>query len=485
MEYFLAIGLAAVATWLGWRYFRLCSAVGELTEIVSGDELPVSSDLPEVVTNQPLAADLSRAVLDGIAEASLGRDYEARNREFLEALLNEIEDAIFVLAEGLEVRFSNQAATLLFPSDQPHAGRSLMQVCLDHRVVDAVELAIEVGGKIQDRFLKRTTDENDQSIERTYLIEAEPLSAPGNEGGAWVLIRDITLQLETEQIRQDFVANASHELRTPLSIINGYLEMLDEGDYTANSDVFRRCISTMHKHSERISRIVEDMLTISKLESDRVETLKHERFDIGDCIEGIIEHLHPLIEENRAKVKVDLPKSKSERELEGDRFYWDQIFFNLIENAPQAESQARVEIENRGRHGEWQDPNRDLRQWHRDSRHGHSPHLQALLPCSERPRSDDQGNGTRPVDRQARGGSASWHHQRPQASRVEKRPSRSRFPGPTGFDRTRLRSRRRGLLDRRRGVELLSGNFLEQFLDDLPVGLAVDPGVVFENNSML
>ena len=81
-----------------------------------------------------------------------------------------------------------------------------------------------------------------------------------------VVIRDETDRHETEQIRKDFVANASHELRTPLSIINGYLENLLDG-VIDDPAMARKSLQTMQKHGERIARIVEDMLTLSKFES--------------------------------------------------------------------------------------------------------------------------------------------------------------------------------------------------------------------------
>lgn len=345
METFLVIALGLIAAYFGWRYRRLKVSVGQLSELIANDALPAApSELPESISGEPAAFALGRSMIDAMTETFLNRDLEARNRRFLEALLNEIEDAIFVLGEGLEIQFSNRAAQLLFPSDQIHLGRSLMQVCLDHRIVDAVELAIEGDGKIKEEIQRRGSGDEDGRNERIYLIEAEPLSALGDSGGAWLLIRDVTLQFETEQIRRDFVANASHELRTPLSIINGYLEMLDDEGETPDPEVARRCFGTMRKHSERISRIVEDMLTISKLESDSTETLNRESFDISECIADVIGHLQPVIDENKAGIKVVVPDDKKEREFEGDRFYWDQVLFNLIENSLKQNPQPGLKV---------------------------------------------------------------------------------------------------------------------------------------------
>jgi signal transduction histidine kinase len=156
------------------------------------------------------------------------------------------------------------------------------------------------------------------------------------------MFRDITNQLETEQIRRDFVANASHELRTPLSIINGYLETMDNVDIDLNQAMSRRAVHTMRKHGDRISRIVEDMLTISKLENAN-NLLKFDAFDLRHSLDEMISQLMPMIEENHASIKVNSDPDEVWM-LEGDRHYWDQIFFNLIENAVKQNRSQGLEI---------------------------------------------------------------------------------------------------------------------------------------------
>jgi two-component system phosphate regulon sensor histidine kinase PhoR len=80
----------------------------------------------------------------------------------------------------------------------------------------------------------------------------------------WLLVaRDVSKLLRLEQMRQDFVANVSHELRTPLTVVHGYLDMLDPDDFPE----WRPMLEEMQKQSQRMTRLVEDLLTISRLES--------------------------------------------------------------------------------------------------------------------------------------------------------------------------------------------------------------------------
>lgn len=80
----------------------------------------------------------------------------------------------------------------------------------------------------------------------------------------WLLVaRDVSKLLRLEQMRQDFVANVSHELRTPLTVVHGYLDMLDPDDVPE----WRPILEEMRKQSQRMTRLVEDLLTLSQLEA--------------------------------------------------------------------------------------------------------------------------------------------------------------------------------------------------------------------------
>jgi signal transduction histidine kinase len=134
-----------------------------------------------------------------------------------------------------------------------------------------------------------------------------------------------------EKIRKDFVANASHELRTPLSIINGYLENLAEGEITGPQETLRAC-TIMRKHGDRLARIVEDLLVISRMESGEPEAVKKEAFDFEACAQDVVHQLAPLTTAKDARVKIVTPNG-GDHMIFGDRFYWDQILFNLVSNA--------------------------------------------------------------------------------------------------------------------------------------------------------
>lgn len=157
---------------------------------------------------------------------------------------------------------------------------------------------------------------------------AAVLDRDGIQRGAILVFHDLTRIKQLERTRQEFVANVSHELRTPLSLIKGFVETLLEG---AKNDPEKatRFLQTIEKHTDRLTFLIEDLLTISRLESGQ-----------------IIMNLHPVdLHEETQRVAEDLKSRADEKQVtfdnqvpEGLRAHADadrlqQVLFNLIENA--------------------------------------------------------------------------------------------------------------------------------------------------------
>lgn len=244
------------------------------------------------------------------------------------ALLNETPQGILVVDEQGVIVFANLAISVLF---LPHP------LAVGEKIADSRGLAF-VAGLVEDVRCQRSRVEGDLRFtvpqakewggERHYHASAAPWTE-GGRAGVWVMVEDVTERIMTEQVRQDFVTNAGHELRTPLSLIHGYIETLKSG-LIKNAGALQRCMNVMEKHSRRMMRIIEDMLTISRLEG-RDELLKMDAFFLRGCVDNALEHLLVLIETRQPVITLHFPPDGGL--LHGDRFYWDQILTNLIENA--------------------------------------------------------------------------------------------------------------------------------------------------------
>lgn len=166
--------------------------------------------------------------------------------------------------------------------------------------------------------------------EHVYRAKVTPLQ--NEERLIGIVFHDITELHRTQMIRRDFVANASHELRTPLTIIRGYLESLtDDTDMAEDTEARTHALLLMKKHADRIVRLVEDMLTISRLENAEKGYLRMADFDLATVAQEVLARLESMAQAQQATLSCSLPAGGLT--LHGDKFYWAQILFNLMENA--------------------------------------------------------------------------------------------------------------------------------------------------------
>ncbi|MCB1225224.1 MAG: PAS domain-containing protein [Verrucomicrobiales bacterium] len=247
-------------------------------------------------------------------------------RRLFESLLNEIRQGVIIVDPDLKIRFANRTAAQLFHRPEIRRGRSLMEETQDHQLAETVREALQGSRRVVRQI--RLLPTRPSASSRDCLIETAPLPSE-SERGAWLMVQDISDQVMTDQIRKDFVANASHELRTPLTLIQGYIETLRDGGLD-DPALVAHSLKVMQNHSTRIIRIVEDMLTISKLENLGTQ-LNWETFSMVECVQDVIDRLRPLLQDSTVKFAIQFPDDGCR--LVADRFYWDQILTNLIENA--------------------------------------------------------------------------------------------------------------------------------------------------------
>ena len=261
-------------------------------------------------------------------------------------LLNEAPQGILVVDDADTIVFANLAMSVMLLPHSLEEGRPLGTApsleAITRIIKDARTRHTRVEGEL--RLPLPHSYAAEWSHERHYHLSASPWSE-GPRTGIWVMVEDRTEHDTIAQTRQDFVTSAGHELRTPLSLIHGYIETLKSG-MIKNTASLVRCLDVMEKHSRRMMRIIDDMLTISRLEGLE-EPLKTETFLVRACVHDALEHLTPLIEIRQPVITLDFPPDGGI--LSGDRFYWDQIFSNLIENALKENPRTGLRIAITGR----------------------------------------------------------------------------------------------------------------------------------------
>lgn len=264
-----------------------------------------------------------------------------RRAELLHRLVDGLEDGLYILGADMRVLFVNLGARGFFPPVNEPVGRKLVECVPNTRIVELAQKASAEGRRQSGEIMVTSLTEHGPSEDRIYEVMALPLQSDPSqaaEGDLLLILRDETAKHTLEKIRKDFVANASHELRTPLSIIIGYLENLVEGQIEEPQEI-QRAFNVMKKHGDRLGQIVEDLLVISRMESGQDEALRVGEFDLRECADDVIHRLSPVIATKGAEVQV-MVEAACDTRLHGDRFYWDQILFNLVQNALK-ENQAR------------------------------------------------------------------------------------------------------------------------------------------------
>lgn len=268
--------------------------------------------------------------------SSVTAGLDRQRNTVLESVLEGLGDSCLLIDSERRIIFANHETRDLFRTSGKLTDRPLQSLITDERILAFINRIATTGVKWDEEEFRVILLHGSVPMEHHLVVAAAPVRLFGEDSARHlrVVIRDETDRHETEQIRKDFVANASHELRTPLSIINGYLENLLDG-VIEDPVLTRKSLVTMHKHGERIARLVEDMLTLSKFESAAEggnAALREQSFSCRECVEDVIERLSPRIEEKQARIDLQFPPGGADV-IQGDRFYWDQIFFNLIENA--------------------------------------------------------------------------------------------------------------------------------------------------------
>jgi two-component system phosphate regulon sensor histidine kinase PhoR len=227
------------------------------------------------------------------------------------AILDAIDEPALIVRRGM-VEAANQAAMALL--GQQMVGRDL-RFAIRHPLA----LNTILGGKTADVELIGVG-----SVERPWHMSVRPLP-----GGALVRLSDRSALRAAERMRTDFVANASHELRTPLATIIGYAEtLIDEGP--VDRETRNKFGATIQSEARRMLRIVEDLMSLSRIEADRYRT-PDEHIDLGEVARIAIEHAATLAERRgcrlEASVEPDLPM------VMGDFGQLLQLADNLIGNA--------------------------------------------------------------------------------------------------------------------------------------------------------
>jgi two-component system phosphate regulon sensor histidine kinase PhoR len=254
----------------------------------------------------------------------------SREKDYLQTILKGMAEGVLVVDARGRIRMVNEALRKLFPIPQDVIDKTLLELIRNAELEEAIREAIRNG---KNSAFELTLPSSPGRIYEVNVVGIHPASERINEegremGGAIAVFHDISRLKDLEKIRQDFVANVSHELRTPLTTIKGYTETLLEG--ALKEEVAPQFVQVIRRHTDRLTKIVEDLLMLSKIESKEFQ-LKKELIGLHELIRDVIDYMKEPAEKKR--IAISQGEVSPQCCVSADRNYLEQALINLLDNA--------------------------------------------------------------------------------------------------------------------------------------------------------
>lgn len=231
-----------------------------------------------------------------------------------EAILTSMESGVIAVNNNYEVITINPYAMRIFGIKQNIDGQEISKYIKDYDIVNFLDAEDEVDKEI--KLLHPALRE--LRIKRTYIIN-------GNERiGKVIAVQDISDLKRLENMRSQFVANVSHELKTPLTSIKGFAETLK---FVEDSETRNKFLDIIDNEAERLSRLINDILVLSKIESDVFSD--NEEFMPNGIIDDVMDSLKHLADGKNINLILEQSNTKT---LIGNRDKFHQLVLNLVEN---------------------------------------------------------------------------------------------------------------------------------------------------------
>jgi two-component system, OmpR family, phosphate regulon sensor histidine kinase PhoR len=313
----IAFGVAVLLSVLGAHLgSRRVSQVRAAARRMSEGDLSVRTK----VGGDDEIAELGKT-LDRLAESLDGTLHALRaDRNLMGAVLSNMGEGVIVLDEAGRVMLANPALHASFSLDANVIGRAPADVFSQPCVVAFLKRAREAKGPIREEV-------SCGSPERHYLVHATELSS-GDEKTLAVFV-DVTELRRLESVRREFVANASHELRTPITIIKSAAEA-SRVEIRKDVEATARFIEIIDRNSDRLRRLVDDLLALTKVESAEFR-LNLEPMPIDALVSDVL----GSFQERASKKRIHLDSALPSKDLLvlADRKATEEVLGNLVDNA--------------------------------------------------------------------------------------------------------------------------------------------------------
>ncbi len=313
---------AVLGAWIALQRVREGAAVLE-RDVHALPEPPLTQEtMPELGS---LADALTAAAPRLLSQIEAAQE----NGRKLQTVLDSMQDAVTAIDAAGRISWANKAMQQLMRESHGsvRAGHSLVQTLRAPEVLDCVQIALESRELVERRPVTVLPG-------RIVAINAAPMP----DGGAVIVMHDITRIEQVERTQREFVANVSHELRTPLTSIQGYVEMLLEeeeygpgmGNPALALERRREFLDAILKSARRMGRLTDDLLALARVESGE-RKIAPQPMAVSVLIEECLEAVSGLLKEKGGTLAIAGDPPDVEVMADPDTVL--QIMGNLIENA--------------------------------------------------------------------------------------------------------------------------------------------------------
>lgn len=313
-----AAALVGMSGWLWWLQRQIARAAPGLLSAVEHLERGDFSHRMELSPQTELGR-LGR-FLNKVAErADHEIDELTTQREHLLTVVSSMQEGVLVTDPEGFTRLANQAFCRIFGIVGEVEGRTPLELTRHPELEDLIVRTLATG-------VSQSAELGVEAPAARHL--AVTTSALERGSGALVVIRDITELVRLTRMRSDFVANVSHELKTPLTAIRGYAETLRDGALE-EEETGRRFLDRILQQCGRLQVLLEDLLTLSRLESLEGEG-EQTAVRLDDLLEDCLDTITPQVTDRQIQLTVDASPVPP---IAGDRDALERLVINLLDNA--------------------------------------------------------------------------------------------------------------------------------------------------------
>jgi two-component system phosphate regulon sensor histidine kinase PhoR len=251
------------------------------------------------------------------------------------AILRSMIEGVAVVSANERILFCNRAFSRILGLETITVeGRSLVEVVRQSDLLAVIKKSLSSHEQVSSEIMVGTVRR------RNFLVTAAPVRAEASTGAVLVL-HEISELRRLERVRQDFVANVSHEFRTPLTAIQGFAETL-LGGALDDPDHRRRFVEIIRDHADRLARLTEDLLKLSRIEAGQL-ALEFEGVSLYRLVDVCVETTRLKAQAKNLALDVHLPAGLPE--VRGDLNRLREVLQNLLDNATQyTPAGGRIEV---------------------------------------------------------------------------------------------------------------------------------------------